>query len=841
MQTLSNAWQPNIYLRTVLDLTEELIIILARDFTVLLLSNTLVRILDKEASECLNQDFRRLCAELDCKTLLSLLETPLWGETLFNKVDTIHNHTIEWNISYVIAENENDAIILIGKDKTDYQELLAINSELESRIAAVLQFQDNLRKSIDGTDVGLSHMAPYFAEIIAQTPGLLFWKDLHGVYQGCNDELAKFLSLPSTKFVIGKRDQDLFPPKYAQQLIKNDQEVIATQKSLVVEETVGQLDGTEIIYMSCKSPLHDKNGDIIGIIGTSANILSQKNLEKSLREAKRNTEGLYLKEFKSVSSLIEKLTGHKLKKASSIEKYVSGLYSYLENIISRMPGLVYWKDRDGVYLGCNENLARKMGLASRHDVVGKTDYEIFSENEADLLRKNDADTMDSGKAISIEESAIMGNNTKEYYITNKVPLYDESQTHVIGILGISLDITDLKNTEQELREAKELAERTTQAKSYFLATMSHELRTPLNGILGMAQVLMTQTPRTEQIEYVQAIEQSGKNLLILINDVLDFSRLEAGQIVLRSEKFGLKHLIEQVVTSMHCVINDKKIELKAKLDPKLPEFIQGDEGRLRQVLINLVGNAIKFTSQGQVVIAVNMLSSTARKIKIAFIIEDTGIGIPTDKLNVIFERFTQVESEYGRRFEGSGLGLAIVKNLVELMNGDVEVESELGKGSTFTCCIPFSLPEQGLSDLDSQSLFLETPLTFDVYILVVEDNPINQKVIHSMLTGLGCKVDMASNGKEAIKRFKKHEYDLIFMDLGLPDMDGLQVTKALLELQIKLERKPVPIVALTAHVMESDHKNCRNAGMSDIITKPIMRAQLVELLTKITNTAKLDQ
>jgi two-component system aerobic respiration control sensor histidine kinase ArcB len=512
----------------------------------------------------------------------------------------------------------------------------------------------------------------------------------------------------------------------------------------------------------------------------------------------------------------------------------------LKNIINNLPADVYWKDKNGVYSGVNitgvESL-RKMGfIIDVNDVVGKTDYDLYPQQTADTFRKNDIEVMQAKKSITNEEVALLPSGEEIIQLSTKRPLCD-ANGNVAGILGSTIDITYLKKIEANLHAAKIAAEVASQAKSNFLATMSHELRTPLNSILGLAQVLLTQNcTREKQQEYIQTIERSGKNLLTFINDLLDFSRLEAGKLELHLDPCSLKKLFNEITAMMQHVIQNNAIELKFDFDNKIPDNLFLDPLRLQQVILNLLGNAIKFTLQGSVCISTRLLTQENNVVKIGIIVEDTGIGIPEDKLDTIFDRFTQVESQYDRRFEGSGLGLAIVKNLVEMMLGTIRVESELNKGSKFICEIPFTVANQNQVESDSNAAnalsSTDKSLKFDTYILIVEDNPINQMVMQAMLANLGCKVDVANNGEEAIKLFKKNEYDLIFMDIGLPDMDGLQVTKSLLQIEKKLQRKSIPIIALTAHVMEDDRNNCLNAGMTDMLTKPIVYAQLVELLKK---------
>jgi two-component system, OmpR family, aerobic respiration control sensor histidine kinase ArcB len=517
---------------------------------------------------------------------------------------------------------------------------------------------------------------------------------------------------------------------------------------------------------------------------------------------------------------------------------------FLENIIADLPGVIFWKDVNSVYLGCNDVLVKIFGVKSREDVIGKTDFDFgWGKEQAQRVVNDDLEVIRTGiPKQNIYERVPLPNGEYLDMLTNKVPLYDRND-QIIGVLGTATDITEQKKVEMKLENARQFAEQASQSKSNFLATMSHELRTPLNGILGMTQVLLNESVSEKQKEHLETIQQSGKNLLALISDVLDFSRLEAGQVELHSEEFSPVVLMKEIKMVMQHVIQGKPVELKAEVDLDIPEYLLGDVIRLRQIIINLVGNAVKFTLQGHVKIKLNLASKTDEIAKLEIMVEDTGIGIPADKLNSIFERFTQVESEYGRRFEGSGLGLSIVKNLVEMMGGTIQVQSEFGVGSRFSCVLPFTIIDKNndgpIVDAAKSLHAFDKNTQFECAILVVEDNPINQTVMRAMLSNLGCKVDVAGNGKDSLKLSETNAYDLIFMDLGLPDMDGLQVTKSLLKSEKKLKRKPIPIVGLTAHVMEDDRKNCLDAGMIEVLTKPIVYAQLVELLKKFIKPSKI--
>lgn len=512
------------------------------------------------------------------------------------------------------------------------------------------------------------------------------------------------------------------------------------------------------------------------------------------------------------------------------------ILSDLEKITKILPTPIYWLNTESIILGANELVVKGIGLSSLDEYVGKSLYELYPAEMAEHIKKHNEKVMQVGEILSQEEvieNVITGEH--KYFTAIKAPLRDENN-NIIGVVGTSVDITARKKAEQQLQVEKEKAEAANQAKSNFLASMSHELRTPLNGIMGMAQVLRIKGLNSEQLDFVDDIYYSGKNLLALINDVLDFAKLEAGKLDIVMQPIELRKIIDNIVETMQFNLNHKPIKLLVQFDSSVPLYICADEKRLRQVIINLVGNAVKFTEIGHVKIVVDLLSKTPTDVVLEIRIEDTGIGIPANKIDIIFDRFTQVNSGYARRYEGTGLGLAITKSLVEAMGGKISIHSELNKGTSCWIEMPFSIahPDRINSHFENDLLEFPKDKKFSYTLLLVEDNHINQKVVKSMLNDLGCKVDVVDNGASAIKAFKNNSYDLIFMDLGLPDMDGIQVTRLILDIEKVEQRRHTPIIALTAHVMEADHKNCYAAGMDNVLTKPLLQPQLVEILYKLS-------
>jgi signal transduction histidine kinase/ActR/RegA family two-component response regulator len=389
------------------------------------------------------------------------------------------------------------------------------------------------------------------------------------------------------------------------------------------------------------------------------------------------------------------------------------------------------------------------------------------------------------------------------------------------------DINDRIKLEKVLREEQKKVEKSMVIKEQFMANMSHEIRTPLNAMLGFSSLMENTQLSAQQKEYLQAIDSAGKSLMTIINDILDFSKIEAGLLGIENVPFSMQQLLQSVHTLFFPKAHCKNIKLFLSVDPKLPKLLSGDPTRLNQVMMNLIGNAVKFTSKGTVHISCEQISSTDGKITVRIAVTDTGIGIEAEKLETIFDRFTQADNATTRNYGGTGLGLSIAKKLIELQGGKIDVRSKPGEGSEFSFTLTYCIADDREYSIRERKTEVLNKAK-GKKVLVVEDNPLNQKLARMLLGDKGIETIMAVNGQNALDELQKRQVDVILMDLQMPVMDGYEATKKIRN-ELKLD---TPIIAMTANAMAGEYEKCISSGMSDYITKPFKAETLYTIIAK---------
>jgi signal transduction histidine kinase/FixJ family two-component response regulator len=497
----------------------------------------------------------------------------------------------------------------------------------------------------------------------------------------------------------------------------------------------------------------------------------------------------------------------------------------LQGFLSNIPLIAYRVDGDGTIRESVGSGLKALGFTT-NQLVGRSAFGLLPDM-ADTTRQ----VLQTGKSTFVSSGRRKG---REWHFEHYV---FPDETNAGGVIGFALNITKRVQFERELRVAKETAERATHAKSRFLANMSHEIRTPISAILGFAQVLKQQPLPAEAQEYLSYISASGEILLKLIGDVLDLTKIEEGKFELHEERFHLREVMNSSLHPYQFRAQEKGLQFGLLFDDNLPDYAIGDANKLSQIIINLIGNALKFTRTGdiQVRFTLQQPAEVGQTAILKVSVTDTGIGIPADKREQIFQSFTQADASINRQFGGSGLGLAIVKELVERMGGVLGVESSNASedgagtaGSTFWFTIPLRIAEPPVTLPNAPPPAQSVYFRDQVHVLLVDDNEINQRLAGVMLRNAGCRVTAAGNGQEAVDRLKNAPFDLVLMDIQMPVLDGYQATRLIRE-KLKLD---LPVIGLSANVYKEEIEQCYQAGMNDYLSKPYTERHLREKLAK---------
>lgn len=664
---------------------------------------------------------------------------------------------------------------------------------------------EKLAQSIRQNMNKLDCIGPFF-------PGSFYWKDKKGRYLGGSDLFLKSLHL-SLEQLVGRTDEELWPEQ-ASTIKEHDKKVLEENSPITVEETLTPAAGATKVFLTVKMPLADNDNNLIGIVANTVDITAQKMYEMELKNAKEKSE----RERASVAL-------------------------YLENILNCSPGNLYWKDRSGIYLGCNDFMVKVSHARSQSDIIGKTD-EMLWPHYAKSIKANDLMVLETGKVISIEEKV-----GDQIYFSTKKPLYDE-RNNIIGLIGYSIDITHIKKVQAELIQAKEQAEMANKAKTEFLENMRHDIRTPITGIIGFANIIKNEAQEQKIRDYVDNLIISSKALLDFLNEILESIRVFSGTLPLLQKKFNVREVLKQVLKLNQAKAKEKGLDLKFTCEDTIPQYLIGDPIRIYRIIHELTANALNFTDKGYIHISAKIAGKENRNIIIKIIVEDTGIGISPDKQEDIFIRFKRLNPSSQGIYKGAGLGLTIIKQFIDDLSGELYVESEPEKGSKFSCLLPLrealiheefgSETAEKIARTAAPSTTLTRTFIYPVIqnkevlpgqnrILLVEDQPLAAEVTKIILSDLNCHVDVAANAKAAIEKSSKTIYDLIFMDLGLSDLDGYEATRRIRSNELTKDRR-VPIVALTAHADNQDKERCIESGMNAIYIKPLFKEKARDII-----------
>lgn len=647
-----------------------------------------------------------------------------------------------------------------------------------------------------------------YESLVDTLPMNLYRKDRAGRVTFTNRRYCELRGVTPAE-MIGKTDYDMFPPELADKYTADDREVMETGE--VFEDTESHVtpNGEKRYAHVLKTRVVDASGRVLGTQGIFWDVTARHRAEEAL-----NRERLLLRA-----------------------------------LMDNLPDNIFFKDREGRYLRVNRAMAERLGLKDPSEVVGRCGEEFFPPDYAARIRASDDFVLRTGQSVIGQEELVKWSDGSERWVLiTRMPWFDENG-EITGCFGVSHNITDQKRAQQAMQEARDAAQAASAAKSNFLANMSHEIRTPMNAIIGMTELVLDTPLTPTQRDYLSMVQESGEALLGVINDILDFSKIEAGKMELDLRPFQLREVVGDTLKALGFRANRDQLELTHHLDVDVPEFLIGDALRLRQIVVNLVGNAIKFTERGEIVLDVSLAKSddilrlpedspTAKAhVCLHFSVRDTGIGIPRDKLTKIFDAFEQADNSMARRFEGTGLGLAITSRLVEMMQGQIWVESEIGIGSIFHFTAVFAV-----SDLAHVGPQTNTTSLAGRRVLVVDDNSTNRRILDEILRNWLIEPTLAEGAVAAIRELEQaaaggRPFDLILTDANMPEVDGFMLVE---ELRKRPHLSRNVIMMLTSGGHAQDLTRCTTLNIASYLLKPVKQSELFDAIVEVLGVSEVE-
>jgi two-component system, sensor histidine kinase and response regulator len=628
-----------------------------------------------------------------------------------------------------------------------------------------------------------------YHSLVECLPQNIFRKDRAGRFTFANGRFCATVG-HSLDEIVGRTDYDLFPAELAVKYQYDDHRVMEAQEPLETVEEHQTPDRGKIYVQVVKTPLYDADGDVIGVQGIFWDVTERRKMEEELAYER----------------------------------------DLLRELLENIPDSIYFKDRESRFLRVGKVLAQKFGLSDPAAAMGKTDADFFSAEHAREAFEDECYILRTGQPIvGKTEKETWPDGQERWVLTTKMPFRDRTGT-VIGTFGVSKDITPLKEAERELARARDLALESARLKAEFLANMSHEIRTPMNCIIGMAGLLMDTELSDEQRDFAETIRNSADGLLTIINDILDFSKIEAGKLVVERVPFDLLETVENTVELLAEQSEAKGLELALWTDTDVPRWVRGDSGRIRQVLTNLLGNAIKFTGQGEVLVRVTCEARSESEVEVRVAVSDTGIGVVPEVQQKLFEAFTQADGSLTRRYGGTGLGLAISKQLVELMGGWIGVASTRGEGSTFW----FTLRLERLPGMEEPQEELVRSLR-GKRVLVADPGVNSRRVLHYYLREWGMEPVMADAAADVLEELRRgveagRPYDVALLDLQTPGAGGLGLAE---EIRAGARNPGTKLVMLTSLDLHLDLEAWHRSGVDSYLVKPIKQSRLLECLITV--------